>query len=172
MTKLARFIAITLGTALLPACGNSGFSFATPSSVDAAFSQLTKETNIHTFGGSPDGNGPFAGLLAGKNGEFYGTTFIGGNAPSGGDGTVFEISSSGKEKVLYSFQGGSDALAPQAGLIADSAGDLFGDTDYGGGATACTSGCGAVFELTPTASGYSERVIYAFQGGKDGQSPI
>ena len=69
----------------------------------------------------------------GKNEEFYGTTFAGGNTPSGGLGTVFEISSAGKEKVLYSFQGGNDGLAPQAGLIVDSVGNLYGDTAYGGG---------------------------------------
>jgi uncharacterized repeat protein (TIGR03803 family) len=122
---------------------------------------------LYTFEGGADGENPYAGLLA-ENGEFYGTTFGGGTGPSGGAGTAFKMSPSGTKTVLYNFQAGNDAGYPQAGLIAGSGGVLFGNTVYGGGATQCTSGCGTVFELTPSGSGYSERALYAFQGGSDG----
>jgi uncharacterized repeat protein (TIGR03803 family) len=128
---------------------------------------------VYTFQGPPDSGSPFAGLLAGTNGEFYGTTFAGGKTESGQAGTVFEVSSSGTESVLYYFTGGTDGAGPQAGLIAGKGGVLYGDTDYGGGGYSnCTYGCGTVFELTPSGSGYSERVIYAFQGGSDGANPL
>ena len=170
--KLVQCSGVFLVAALLGGCGANGSSFGAPLSAAPGVTALTKESAIHIFQGSPDGGGPFAGLVAGKNEEFYGTTFAGGNTPSGGLGTVFEISSAGKEKVLYSFQGGNDGLAPQAGLIVNSIGNLYGDTAYGGGSATCTDGCGAVFEVSKKGAGYKERVLYAFQGGKDGQSPI
>lgn len=132
---------------------------------------LTQESVVYTFRGGSDGGSPYAGLLFANN-KFYGTTFDGGTGPSGGDGTVFTVSSSGTEKVLYSFQYGTDGAAPQAGVIAGEGGVLYGDTVYGGGATTCTIGCGTVFELAPKGSGYSERVLYAFQGGSDGAYPV
>jgi uncharacterized repeat protein (TIGR03803 family) len=127
---------------------------------------------VYTFQGSPDGANPYGGLLAGKNGEFYGVTDSGGTGPSGGEGAVFEVSPSGIESVLYSFQGGTDGAGSEVGLIAGKGGVLYGVTDAGGGATFCTFGCGTVFELTPSGSGYTERVLYAFQGGTDGAYPI
>jgi uncharacterized repeat protein (TIGR03803 family) len=128
---------------------------------------------VYTFQGAPDGVNPFGNLLAGTNGEFYGTTNNGGAGPSGGAGTVFEVSPSGTESILYSFQGGTDGAGSEAGLIAGKGGVLYGVTDFGGGATACSfGGCGTVFELTPSGSGYSHRVLYAFQGANDGAIPL
>jgi uncharacterized repeat protein (TIGR03803 family) len=76
------------------------------------------------------------------------------------------------EKVIYNFQGAPDGSLPQASLIADQAGNLYGTTETGGTA-ACT--CGTVFELTPpaTAGGaWAETVLYSFQGGtSDGSEP-
>jgi len=79
------------------------------------------------------------------------------------------------EKVLYSFQGGSDGSYPMAGLVSDKAGNLYGATTAGGSGS-CSSGdgvgCGTVFELSPVAGGtFTEKVIYTFQGGQDGSSP-
>jgi uncharacterized repeat protein (TIGR03803 family) len=74
-------------------------------------------------------------------GNLYGTT-IGGGAS--GHGTIFKLDASGKETVLYSFAGGTDAAAPDADLLRDAAGNLYGTTIAGG-----ASGAGTVFKLTP-----------------------
>ena len=81
-------------------------------------------------------------------------------------------------KTLYSFQGGNDGRLPHGGLVADSAGNLYGTTQYGGGSPNCgdssstLSGCGTVYELVKQPNGtYKESVLYAFQGGSDGNSP-
>ena len=50
-----------------------------------------------------------------------------------GYGTVYEVSDSGQERVIYTFQGGNDGVATQVGVIADGAGNLYGATIYGGG---------------------------------------
>jgi hypothetical protein len=78
------------------------------------------------------------------------------------------------ETVLYAFKGVSDGGSPQAALIADSAGNLYGTTEGGGAMTACAGGCGVVFELTREKSlgKWTETVLYAFKGGKDGQAPM
>src|ERR1700693_28513 len=79
------------------------------------------------------------------------------------------------EKVLYSFQGGSDGSYPIAGLVSDNVGDLYGQ-NAAGGSRYCSSangiGCGTVFERSPVVGGgWTERVIYTFQGGQDGSYP-
>jgi hypothetical protein len=82
-----------------------------------------------------------------------------------------------KEKVLYSFQGGTDGSVPAGGVVFDSAGNLYGATS-GGGSGSCTGWfpCGTVFELSPPAQkggSWTESVIYNFQGYQygDGSSP-
>jgi uncharacterized repeat protein (TIGR03803 family) len=80
-----------------------------------------------------------------------------------------------KESVLYRFNGGSDGDTPMAGMIADAAGNLYGTTSKGGGSTNCTSGCGTVFELSPPAQRdgtWTESVLYSFEGGDDGATPL
>lgn len=83
----------------------------------------------------------------------------------------------GVARTLYSFKGGNDAGLPHGGLTMDSAGNLYGTTQFGGGSANCGSngditGCGAVFELLKNANGrYQEKVLYAFQGGNDGADP-
>jgi uncharacterized repeat protein (TIGR03803 family) len=72
------------------------------------------------------------------------------------------------EKVLRSFGNGTDGYAPSAGLIFDAAGNLYGTTQYGGGANAY----GTVFELTPAGGGnWTETVLYSFRSGTDGAVP-
>ncbi|HEX3671249.1 MAG TPA: choice-of-anchor tandem repeat GloVer-containing protein [Candidatus Cybelea sp.] len=77
-----------------------------------------------------------------------------------------------REHVIYNFQGGSDGASPQGTMIADKRGAFYGTTAYGG-IYGCTfnAGCGTVFELMPIQHGYSHRVLYEFQGGKDGNGP-
>jgi hypothetical protein len=60
--------------------------------------------------------------------------------------------------------------APAGGVIADRAGVLYGTT-YDGGLTSCDSGCGVVYSLTPTGTGYAKKVLYHFTGGSDGGKP-
>jgi uncharacterized repeat protein (TIGR03803 family) len=112
---------------------------------------------LYAFKGSPnDGAYPAAHLTV-LNGQLYGTTWGGGAhscfSSGGGCGTVFAVSPSGKEKVLYSFAGGKDGAAPLAGLL-NVNGTLYGTTDYGGDGKCAAysgspSGCGTIFSLTP-----------------------
>lgn len=184
MKRLSSLVGACFGATFLAACGG-GANIGAPAPGDGGLGMppsaasrasgnerpLTQENVVYTFQGGTDGVAPYAALLV-KSNEFYGTTFNGGVGPSGGFGTVYKLSPSSVKSVLYTFQGGNDAANPEAGLIAGKGGVLYGDTAFGGGATKCTGGCGAVFELTPSGSGYSERVIYAFQGGSDGIAPV
>ncbi len=121
----------------------------------------------------PDGALPAAGLLADASGTLYGTAELGGVCsiePLYGCGVAFKLmpSSSGYTfSLIYTFKGGGDGRLPLAGLIADGSGALYGTTQYGGSAND-----GTVFKLTPSASGYSESVLYAFAGGSDGALPV
>jgi uncharacterized repeat protein (TIGR03803 family) len=114
--------------------------------------------NFHNAG---DGTWPFAGLIW-LNGAFYGTTSGGGG--TGNYGTVFTITATGQEQVLYAFKGGQDGQAPEAPLIL-AGGRLYGTTVYGGGTGCGGSGCGTVFAVN--ASG-TEQVVYRFASGNDG----
>jgi uncharacterized repeat protein (TIGR03803 family) len=77
----------------------------------------------------------------------------------------------GSQKVLHSFHG-HPADQPDAALVFDSAGNLYGTTAFGG-RSGCFAGCGTVFELSPTSGGgWSYRAIYSFHGGSDGDDPI
>ena len=74
------------------------------------------------------------------------------------------------ETILYAFTGSNDGGAPQAGLIADSTGALYGTTSSDG-----VNHSGVVYKLTPPASGqttWTQTVLYAFQGGADGATPL
>ena len=77
-------------------------------------------------------------------------------------------------KTLHRFTGGADGGNPHAGLIVDQAGNLYGTTWAGGNLSFCGgSGCGVVFELTPTRhGGWKETVLHRFKGGDtDGANP-
>lgn len=107
---------------------------------------------LHTFMSGADGATPYGDLLLGDDGNLYGTTSYGGSCSqySGGCGTVFAITSDGTEKVLYSFAGGADGAFPSAGLVQDSAGNLYGTTGSGG-----TFNFGTVFKITPSPNFFS-----------------
>jgi uncharacterized repeat protein (TIGR03803 family) len=130
------------------------------------------ESVLYTFTGGADGREPYATLLFDTTGNLYGTTLLGGNigsACSSGCGTVFKLtaaSGSWTESVVYAFTGGTDGASPYHGLVFDPAGNLYGTT-YAGGA----SGNGAVFKLTPGSGGWTESVLHAFAGGRDGKNP-
>jgi uncharacterized repeat protein (TIGR03803 family) len=171
----ARYVlAVCAAASMLAGCGGGSSSVAptTPSN-SAGGAPPPRSHNghiIYTFQGGADGAQPEAGLLY-ENGQFYGTTRSAG-APYG-VGTVFKISPSGTKTILYDFRGGVDGANPNANLIAGPGDVLYGDTSGGGGGSACPSGgCGAVYELVPNGSGYTENVIYSFQAGSDGVEPV
>jgi uncharacterized repeat protein (TIGR03803 family) len=117
------------------------------------------ERVVHTFAGEPsDGSFPDAGLIE-VDGTLYGTTRLGGANKLG---TVFKITPSGKETVLYSFQGGNDGYYPQSNLV-EVKGTLYGTTVGGGAGSA-----GTVFAITTSGK---ENVLYSFRGGSDGANP-
>jgi uncharacterized repeat protein (TIGR03803 family) len=122
-----------------------------------------QETILHTFTGGADGGLP-NGLTIDSAGNLYGTTFGGGSASGTGlqEGVVFKIDPSGQETVLYSFTGFSDGGDPTAGVVLDSAGNLYGTTFYGG------FGAGVIYEVTAAGQ---ETALYAFGGGADGANP-
>jgi len=124
-------------------------------------------TVLHSFRGSPDGDLPVAGLVRDRQGNLYGTTGQGGKH---NQGSVFKVTPSGKETVLHSFQAnGIDGAYPQGALILDGAGNLYGTTSNGGSSSFCQTGCGAVFELTPSGT---ETVLHSFEPGDgDGTDP-
>ena len=120
--------------------------------------------------GSTDGALPEAGLVQGSDGNFYGTTYLGGTY---NQGTVFRVTPSGNETVLYSFQGNggvsgsNDGAHPQAAVTLGRDGNLYGTTYQGG-----THDLGTVFQLTPAGV---ETVLHSFAetigGARDGGYP-
>jgi len=129
------------------------------------------EKPLHTFAGKPDdGCNPYGGLVVDKKGNLYGTTYAGGTDSLG---TVFELTPPAKKKgswtynVIYNFAGApKDGANPEDGLVLDSNGNLYGTT-VGGGA----DGDGAAFELSPSATGFTESMLYSFKGKPDGTDP-
>ncbi|MGA8326353.1 MAG: choice-of-anchor tandem repeat GloVer-containing protein, partial [Candidatus Cybelea sp.] len=107
---------------------------------------------------------PYAGLIN-VNGTLYGTTTSGGACSSrGGCGTVFAITPSGAETVLYSFKGGSgDGKYPTQADLLDVNGTLYGTTKHGG-----TNDRGTVFSLTTSGN---EAIVHSFGGSGDGVFP-
>jgi uncharacterized repeat protein (TIGR03803 family) len=127
---------------------------------------------LYAFTGGADGGNPLASLIFDAAGNAYSTAASGG---ANGLGVVFELippaqPDQGKEwteKVLYSFQGGSDGAVPLGNVIFDAAGNLYGTTTTGGMThIGCppAKGCGTIFELAPTHSGpWKERIIHRFR---------
>jgi uncharacterized repeat protein (TIGR03803 family) len=103
-----------------------------------------QEAVLHTFTTGTDGANPTGDLARDSAGNLYGATKLGGGGTTIGFGIVFEIASGGGESILHTFTGNSDGGDPVAGLIRDSAGNLYGTTTAGGSATQ-----GVVFKLTP-----------------------
>jgi uncharacterized repeat protein (TIGR03803 family) len=122
-------------------------------------------TLLHSFSGA-DGLYPYAVLVRDAVGNLYGTTFGGG---AYGFGTVFKLDTTGTLTVLYSFSNSPDGSGPNAGLIRDVSGNLYGTTYYGGIDTCSPLGCGTVFKVDANGN---ETVLYSFTGGLDGSNPF
>ena len=120
------------GTTLLGGTNNDGTVFQISS--NSVFVAL------HSFTGGADGGTPEAGLVEGRDGNFYGTTSRGGASDTG---TVFQITSAGTLTTLYSFTGGADGATPEAGLVQGTDGFFYGTTFLGG-----TNNDGTVFQIS------------------------
>jgi len=122
--------------------------------VTSAFSAAQTLTTLHNFVGQPsDGREPYAGLVRGTDGNFYGTTEFGG---ANNHGTVFKITPSGTLTILHSFTG-SDGQDPTGGLIQATDGNFYGTTSIGGSG----GGGGTVFKIT---SGGTLTTLATFNG--------
>lgn len=128
---------------------------------DAAFIY----TKLHDFKGGSDGADPLAPLME-TGGNLYGTTAKGGGSGCGnaGCGTIFRVTTTGKEKVLFSFgDGGANGNTPRSPLL-NVKGTLYGTAESGG------TGNGVIFTITPRGT---ENTLYTFQGGSnDGSLPF
>jgi len=117
------------------------------------------ETTLHSFAG-PEGADSMAGVVFDSQGNLYGTTHDGGTYSYG---TVYKATLSEgawNVSVLYSFHpviGGNDGYEPLAGVVLDSAGNLYGTTSQGG-----AYGWGTVFELSPSEGGWTETILHSF----------
>lgn len=109
------------------------------------------------------------------NGNIFGETLIGGSKTCD-CGVVFKLSPSGSHyefTILHAFTGGSNDGAEPTSLIAASSGALYGATGMGGG-TGCYSGpvgCGTIFKLAPSGSGYAYSILYRFTNPAGGYGP-
>ncbi len=139
-----------------------------------------QEKVLYSFGANAnDGFLANGGLLFDKQGNIFGTTFDGGGSLYGNQGTAFELSQqrdgTWAETIIYNFcsvleNNGfcADGARPEAGLIADSAGNLYGTTFYGG-----VDDQGTVFELSPPVSGatWVYTKLYEFLGSQSNGAP-
>lgn len=118
------------------------------------------ESVLYSFTGGDDGSYPYSGVTFDSAGNLYGTATYNG---SGGNGTVYELSSSGSgwtESTLYSFDGGpGDGGSPIGGVIFDAHGNLYGTTNLGG-----PGGGGTAWELTPSGGNWSFTLLQGFTG--------
>jgi len=138
--------------------------------LSALSAYASTEKVLWSFGGSGDGSTPTGNLIVDAAGNFYGVTILGG---TNNTGTVFELSPDGKggwtESVLYSFgpQGSGDGDQPQASLVMDKSGNLYGTTISGG-----SNDLGTVFQLSPrVGGGWTETVLSSFAPTADGRYP-
>jgi uncharacterized repeat protein (TIGR03803 family) len=132
-------------------------------------------TVLYEFTGHSDGGEPGTGdLNFDESGNVYGTTVYGGYtgdscpASNRGCGVAFELTRSGSnwsESVLHEFFGAGDGEYPEAGVIFDNAGNLYGSAAHGN----TVQWDGSAYELMPSGSGWEETTLYAFPiEGPDG----
>jgi len=152
-----------------PVCGGDGCGtvFELKTGAGGKWTETVLHSFCHVDGCAGDGFQPLAGLILDKAGNLYGTTNLGiptGRCHGGaGCGTVFELmprtDGEWKEKVLHSFNV-DDGKNPQAGLILDAAGNLYG----------ATATVGTVFELIKK-DDWAGKVLHRFGKGNDGANP-
>lgn len=134
-------------------------------------------TQLYDFTNGADGGFPESGVIFGPEGNLYGATNSGGQY---GFGAVYKLQPPLSvckrtmcpwlETVIYSFTGLGDGRLPEGDLTVDHAGNLYGTTSTGGTGN-CQSGCGVVFQLTPSQGSWSFSVVYSFSALSDGALP-
>jgi uncharacterized repeat protein (TIGR03803 family) len=148
----------------------SGAFYGTTTSGGHGFGTVFKigktgnESVLYNFKGGSDGSQPYARLVV-HNGVLYGTTYVGGgsaNCGPQGCGTVFSVTTSGKEKVLHAFKNGSDGWGPVAPLVVVNS-TLYGTTGGGG-----KNGSGTIFKCSTSGN---EQILHNFGESLDGSEP-
>ncbi len=158
------------------------FKLSPPASVCRSTLCPWTETILYRFRGGSDGAFPAGSVVFDSAGNLYGTTQGGGTSNCFGNnlcGVVFKLTQSESgwtETVLHVFSGPPDGIQPGNGLVFDQGGNLYGTTQYGGVDLYCDldgfpDGCGTVFQLTPSGSGWTETIILDFSGG-NGALPV
>jgi uncharacterized repeat protein (TIGR03803 family) len=128
-----------------------------------------KETDLYEFQGLPDGGYANGGVFRDKAGNLFGTTWSGGAGPcyyAEGCGTVFKLSKTGKETIIYRFLDLPDGAFPLFGVALGSPGNFYSTTS-GGGRPGCNiygPGCGTVFKVNVSGK---ENVLYRFRMSKN-----
>jgi uncharacterized repeat protein (TIGR03803 family) len=147
------------GTTLYGGADNYGSVFSLTTSGEL--------TTLYSFTNGSDGSYPYAGLIEGGDGNFYGVAY-GGGEPRG-FGTVFKITPTGALTTLYKFTGGTDGAYPESSLVLGSDGNFYGTNTYTNNGNPC--GCnGSLFKITPSGS---FTALHVFQGGSsDGLDPV
>ena len=147
-----------------------GGSFGSQGGAFYSISTTGAEKVLHSFKTGADGWSPDGGLVN-VNGTLYGITDYGGlGCGSTGCGTVYRMSATGSETVIYRFKGGSDGADLPQGRLLYVNGALYGTTSLGGN-RGCyyNNGCGTVFSMTTAGK---ENWLYRFAGGSDGSYPL
>ena len=130
------------------------------------------ETTLYSFNGGSNGGRPSTNLLMDVAGNLYGST--GWVPETNNPGTVYELTPSGggwTYTLLYAFPPGPEGAGNVSSLTMDSAGNLYGTTSFEGN-QGCSYGCGTIFKLTPSSSGWIYTDLYDFAGGSDGAWPF
>jgi uncharacterized repeat protein (TIGR03803 family) len=154
------------GTTYLGGSKNVGRVFELTRQADGSWTEKV----LHNFQkNGTDGYGPLGGVILDSAGNLYGTTVYGGNGPCTLDacGTVYELTPKPNglwtEKILYNFTNAADGANPYFGLVFDTAGNLYGTTEYGG-----VDAGGTAFQLAPAGGGtWTQSVIHSFGSGSD-----
>jgi uncharacterized repeat protein (TIGR03803 family) len=147
-------------------CGTVYEVTPSPHTPPAVFGGWT-DTILYGFTDGTDGSSPGSDVIFDQAGNLYGATSNGG---AHGKGTIYELipTAGGWEyRMLYSFSGAADGAKPIGNLMFDQSGNLYGAA-YTGGRT----GCGTIFQLTPSAGGWTENTLYTFRGQDDSGNPL
>jgi uncharacterized repeat protein (TIGR03803 family) len=166
------------GTTQSGGTANYGVAFELTPKTGGGWNEIV----LHNFVGGSDGSHPGASLIFDAAGNLYGTTTNGGTQDcsfySLCGGTVFELSRTDngwRENVIHRFGSNNNLglVVPMAGLVLDSAGNLYGATPEGGSPNCGSYGCGMVYKLSREGGGkWKKDVLYLFQGGSDGSDPL
>jgi uncharacterized repeat protein (TIGR03803 family) len=127
---------------------------------EAGTNSTIKFSTLVNFDG-PNGDSPYAALVQGADGNFYGTTFNGGSAAQP-YGTVFKVTPAGALTTLYDFSG-TDGAAPFGALVQSADGNFYGTTQAGG-----TNNAGTVFKITPQGA---LTVLHSFETTENYDAP-